>query len=187
VKIIYLHGFASIGSGEKSAAMIAEFGVDNVIAPDLPFDADEVEHTLTAIIGGLKSYPIILVGTSLGGFWANYMAQRWDIPCILINPSMSPSVSMKHRIGTQCNYYTGDEIVVTEENVQKFIKREQYLAKNTNGALIHLFVAKDDAVLNPADMIAAVPYFASRTIKETGGHRFEGNWPEVIQKIKEIV
>ena len=48
--IIYLHGFASSGASDKVTQLRKRFGDDKVIAPDLPFDPDEVYKLVYNIV-----------------------------------------------------------------------------------------------------------------------------------------
>lgn len=191
--ILYLHGFASIGNNPKSEALREAFeGLGHtVLAPDLPVDPTEVRNKLDRIIRKaefLSGFPIVMVGTSLGGFWANLMAQIWHEPCVLVNPSVKPSETMEPRVGEELfNYATGEPVEVTRLDIKKFKRCEDLAAKLENSKRTTVFLAKDDEVL---DWHEAAAYFAAdsvKIIKEDGGHRFEKHWPEVIKKIEEII
>jgi hypothetical protein len=171
MKIIYTHGFRSQGNSFKSVALRERFGDDNVVYPDLPTNADATEAILDKIVKENTNFPIVFVGTSLGGFWANYIAQKYDIPCVIVNPCFKPSISLK-KYG---------------ENVDGYAQREVWLENNTNGNLISLFVAKNDTVLSAKEMLAAYPHTASTTILKDGGHRFDIHWNLVVDKVSEIV
>ena len=187
MKIIYLHGFASVGTGPKSDALRAAFGDDAVYSPDLPLDPDAVETLIDKYVTENTNYPVVFVGTSLGGFWANYFAQKWDAPCVIVNPSTSPSRTMWARVGkTIHNFATGALMPILEVYATKFGKREQYLAENTNGALIHLFVAKDDDVIPYQEVLINIPYSASCIVTEDGGHRYDSHWASVVERVKQL-
>jgi predicted esterase YcpF (UPF0227 family) len=187
-KIVYLHGLASVGAGPKTDALIAAFGAENVTAPDLPLDPIELEDIVDTIVRGNASYPLIFVGTSLGGFWANYFAQKYNANCVLINPATVPSQTLGDKVGTDVRNYKTDELItVLPEYISEFKVRERYLANETNGTLINLFVAKNDEVLAVSEMLDNIPFYASRTVKEDGGHRFEKHWNEVVAKVAELV
>jgi predicted esterase YcpF (UPF0227 family) len=55
-------------------------------------------------------------------------------------------------------------------------------ADNTdiNGALINLFIALDDEVIDAQQMLAAFPHYKYLKTFEKAGHRFEQHWPEVV-------
>lgn len=191
MKIIYLHGFASVGTGPKSDAFIKEFGAENVIAPDLPLDPDQVETLIDSLTAHINEENVIFVGTSLGGFWAHYFAHKYGDTCVLVNPSTSPSKTMWERVGhTIHNYKTGALIPVLEEYAAKFKEREDFVASNTEykrGERTHLFVAKDDDVIPYTEVLESIPFSASCTVTPKGGHRYDKLWHTVVNKVKELV
>ena len=100
MKIIYLHGF---NSDENSNTVISLKKIFNdligisydYIIPDLAHE--KIKNTIDAVLKIDKE--IILVGTSLGAFWANYFAQKYLLKCVLVNPSLYPWVSLTRCIG----------------------------------------------------------------------------------------
>jgi predicted esterase YcpF (UPF0227 family) len=184
--IIYLHGFGSIGAGRKSEALATQFGADNVAAPTLTCDCAEVERTVDAIVQTAMQHnrlPIVFVGTSLGGFYANYFAAKYDAMAVLVNPSVEPHVTMHKRLGTNCNRATGQDFEVTEAWLDQLLVWQQAIADNYNGANVSLFLALDDDVIDSRRTNGLFPFVAHRHIATTGGHRFEQPWPLVVQHI----
>jgi len=186
--VIYLHGFASKGESPKSILLAENLAGHTVVAPDLPLDPAALEQQITEIVESHHERPVVFVGTSLGGFWANYFAQRFDAPCVIANPSPSPSVTLARRANQDTPVYGTDRTVrVTDVVLSGLLRAESYLVNNTNGALINLFVAKDDEQLDYQAMLAAFPFTAFKAVMETGGHRFEQHWPLVVKRVKELV
>ena len=186
--IIYLHGFRSVGTSKKSEALRAAFGDENVFSPDLPVKPAEVEKLVENIIQNAKSYPIIFVGTSLGGFWADYFAQKWDAPCVLVNPAMKPSKSLQEYVGVQHrNFVTAEPVIVNPKDLEEYAAREKYLKENTNGALINLFAAEDDKVIDVEETKEEIPYAVFSMFTMDGGHRFEKYWNDVVVRIRNIL
>lgn len=186
--IIYLHGFASVGKSAKSDALIAEFGSDNVYAPNLPIDPDDTFKIVSDIVHNATSFPVMFVGTSLGGFWANYFAQKFDAHCVIVNPSVNPDVTMEARVGTvNTNYLTGEDIVITPEIVQKFKKYKDEANTLYNGSLVNIFLAKDDDVIDYNNTLKTLTYYNSLTITDDGGHRYNNKWNTVVSKLRNLL
>lgn len=186
--VIYLHGFGSVGESPKTEQLREGLPGVTVIAPDLPVTPAEVVSLIDNVVRSVRDFPVVFVGTSLGGFWANYFAQRYDAPCIIVNPAVQPSVSLAERVGKVFkNYGTGEDVVVTEEDISGFGFLEAYLRSNTNGALINLFVAKDDDVVNAAAVLKSVEFAAAKFVFPDGGHRFEQHWSTVVKWTKEVL
>lgn len=185
--VLYLHGYGSTGEGSKSQAFKNAFGNDHVSAPDLPINPIEVEKIINNIVRKNKDYPLIFVGTSLGGFWANYFSTKWDAPCILVNPATRPSISLRKYLGRSIGKYTGKELNVTEEDLLEYAKREEYLKANPNDNNISMFIANDDSVISPEETLKNLPNSSYLNVKDTGGHRFEEDWGDVVERVKEIL
>jgi uncharacterized protein len=184
--IIYLHGFGSIGPSPKSAALVTRFGAANVAAPTLPCDCAEVERIVDGIVQTAvqqKRLPIVFVGTSLGGFYANYFAAKYDALAVLVNPSVEPHISRRKSLGTNRNRATGQDFEVTEAWLADLLTWKQVIADNYNGANVSLFLAQDDDVIDSQRTNAVFPFVAYRHVVATGGHRFEKPWPMVVQHI----
>lgn len=185
--LIYLHGFNSTGESDKASAMKAEFGDVNVISPTLPVDPTEVVALIGTIVRSVKSYPIIFVGTSLGGFYANYFAQKYDCPGVLVNPATNPSRLLYTAIGPNKNYKSGETYDWKQEYVEKLGEMEKEVSMIHSGGLVNLFVARDDKVIDADETLRNYPHTAHTSITDTGGHRYSDKFGDVIERIKAIL
>lgn len=190
--IVYLHGFGGSGNSEKVDALIEKFGVDNVFAPDLPLDPDEVVDIIREKVFDWydirnPSDKLVFVGTSLGAFYASFFANKFDAPAVIVNPSVRPNESLKDYVGRNVNHVTKEEFWLTLAHLDKLKLMREYVTNNYKGVLIHLFVAKDDEVIPSYEMLNWYQYTASTHIEETGGHRFAAHWNKVVDKVKELV
>ena len=189
--IIYLHGFASSGNSDKVVQLRERFGNDKVIAPDLPFDPDEVFKLVNDLVYGfMKSREpdekLIFVGTSLGAFYANYFGHLYDSYAVLVNPSSQPSQTLKDKLGPNRNYSTGEEFLVSIAHLDKLDHMREYVRGIYSPSLVHLFVAKDDEVIPYESMLEAFPY-ATVTVMEDGGHRFTDHWNLVVDRVESLL
>ncbi|MDD4929031.1 MAG: hypothetical protein PHP85_07135 [Gallionella sp.] len=185
--IIYLHGFASAGISPKSDALVAAFGREYVFAPDLPVSPEGTVAIVTALVREARSYPLIFVGTSLGGFWANYFAQKFNSPCIMVNPSMNPGKAMTARVGSVFrNHKTGEEFSITQEHAMSFERCRTEALAHPDSELVNLFLAKDDEVIDYRETCTLIPRYKSRVITPDGGHRYSDHWEMVVDKAREL-
>jgi len=191
--IIYLHGFASTGASSKVDMLRDKFGTERVLSPDLPFDPKEVHSLIQSKIsayfynGSLqKAQKLIFVGTSLGAFYANYFGHLYDSPAVLVNPSPDPGLSLYSKLGTNVNYITKEEFMVSIAHLDKLSLMRKYVRENYAGPLVNLFVAKDDDVIPYEYVLESFPYYNSLTVTEDGGHRFTKHWDKVVQRVDEI-
>ena len=93
--IIYLHGLDSDSNATKAiitADYAATLGTD-VVRPDLNCPPDNVVAKVLALLD--KHPNAVLVGSSLGGYFANLLSDMTGTPAVLLNPSIRPDVSFR--------------------------------------------------------------------------------------------
>ena len=89
MQILNIHGYH--GSQKNSAyTALSELGCD-LISPSIDYDETSPEN----ILGQLRYIladrrPDVVVGTSLGGFFAAVLSAEHDLPAILVNPCLMP-------------------------------------------------------------------------------------------------
>lgn len=156
--IILLHGFNS-GPGEKEQQVIAwlqKYNIEkdyNVIAPQLHNNPIEALRVLGYLIQDNYG-DITIIGTSLGGFYANYIrASNFssNIKVHAINPSWNPSETLKREVGkVLVNFKTGIEWSIDEEylnGIQHLQIEVEEKLKEYKGADYTLHLAKNDELL----------------------------------------
>lgn len=95
-KVLFIHGFASSGQSSKADDLRQMLNCE-VIAPDLQHQPQQDIAKLTQI---LRTEPIeMIVGSSLGGFYALLLATRLPHKVVLINPSLSPPLTLQDQLG----------------------------------------------------------------------------------------
>ena len=88
--ILNIHGYH--GSPKNSVyTALHEIGCENIISPSINYDSEEPSN----IIGTLNMLRVqykadMIVGTSLGGFYAAVLSARHDLPAMLVNPCLTP-------------------------------------------------------------------------------------------------
>lgn len=93
-KILFIHGLASSGAYKTADTLRILLKPCEVVAPDVPIEPAEALEMLRRLVADER--PDIVVGLSLGGFWAQ---QLRGVPKILINPDFHPSALLRSRIG----------------------------------------------------------------------------------------
>ncbi|MCW9012467.1 MAG: alpha/beta fold hydrolase [Gammaproteobacteria bacterium] len=177
--LIYIHGFNSSPASFK-ASLLQNFAATNNIADRIlipgisSVPATAIEQLKQLIeqntpIG--KSCPICLVGSSLGGFYATWLAEHYDCRVVLINPAVKPYELLDAYLGSNTNYYTGEEFELTMEHMNQL--RELEVKKITHPDRYLLMLQTGDEVLDykrAIEKYAAVPSI----VEEGGSHAFMG-------------
>lgn len=182
LNILYAHGFASTGGGEK-ASYLREFykGKNvNIISPTLSPDPDKAIYSLGSILANIPDDEwIIGIGNSLGGFYMLCVNADWAIPVFVINPVIDPSTMRRH-IGVNRNLVTGETFEFREEYVKTLEEKAQDLFKPYQ-VNINVFLSKDDDLIPYQKTMALLPQTYKVFVYETGGHRFS-IFPQVLKE-----
>src|SRR5690242_12362677 len=113
--IVYLHGFNSVPESVKATLLAgaAERLPDapRFHRPRLGYRPSAAMATVTTWVEGHARAADVLtfVGSSLGGFYAIWLAERYGARAVLINPAIHPDIDLAPYLGRQTNLYTGEE------------------------------------------------------------------------------
>lgn len=125
-KLLYIHGFASSGSSGTVMALRRHMPAWKVVAPDLPVDPFEALELLHSLVEEEK--PDIIVGTSMGGMYAQ---QMWGTPRIVVNPSFEMSRSLLFGKMGRNKYMSKRKDGATEFRIDKqTVERFKLMEKN---------------------------------------------------------
>lgn len=168
--IIYIHGFGGSGKGIK-ATLFREYFKNKdeyFIAPSLSYIPELAIQTLEELI---ESYDkdVVLIGSSLGGFYSIYLAQKYSLKAVLINPSIFPFETLKLVLGTAPNFYDNSTFEWSENHIEML---KQYVSDVKDQSNILLLVQKGDELLNYKHALNKVPD-ASHIVEDGGNHSFE--------------
>jgi predicted esterase YcpF (UPF0227 family) len=94
MNILFIHGLASSGAYKMASTLRILIKGSEVISPDVPIEPDEALDLLEGICR--DEDPDLVVGLSLGGFWAQKLRGRRKI---LINPDFHISALLESMMG----------------------------------------------------------------------------------------
>ncbi len=184
--IFYFHGFASSEKSWKVQLLKSFMGTENVTAPTLPVNPKDViqlfEHSAEE-----HGKPQLLLGSSLGGFYALYAALEFDIPALLLNPSITPWITLENYVGQHNRYYTNEPFQWKKEYLETLELMNRDIEKlKSKQHLLHFFLAADDEVLDLEQVPKEFPDAGSIRFLENCGHRFS-RFEEILPEIKGIL
>jgi len=117
--MIYIHGFNSSPASFKArvlqTALAKRAPAMKFFAPALPHSPAAAARLLDELIA--SNPHALLVGSSLGGYYATWLAERHDLRAVLVNPAVRPYELLEGHIGKQKNLYTGEEYEFTPAHV----------------------------------------------------------------------
>ncbi len=169
--LIYIHGFGGSGEGVKAKLFREYFKECDVpfISPSLSYVPDLAIKTLEELI---ESYPgdVKLIGSSLGGYYTMYLAQKYDLKAVLINPSINPHITLKQVLGQAPNFYDNSSFEWNSGHIEMLKKYRSTITFNES---LMLLVQQGDELLDYREAVKFLPHV--KTVAEEGGsHSFDG-------------
>jgi predicted esterase YcpF (UPF0227 family) len=187
--IVYLHGFNSGGTSAKATWLRQHLPETTVLSPTYPAHAaDAAPKFLRDYLARVRrEHPqdrrTLLVGSSMGGFWARCLAPDLGAAIALINPAMHPETDLMKFVGLNENEATGEEYVLTMEQVEA-LARYKVGKCDPNVPTLVLLDEADEAL----DYREAQAFYrdCGRVIVYPGGsHRFD-HLAEALPEIRRL-
>ncbi len=170
--LLYLHGFRSSPHSAKARMMASRIAQDHPRVtwwcPQLP---PSPRAAMDMVMQGIACWPAAstaVVGSSLGGFYATWVAERLGCKAALLNPAVDPARDLAHYIGEQTSWHDPQERFFFEPGFVDELRALQCdgLARLRN---YYALIAKGDEVLDWREMLARYPG-ASVKLLEGGDH-----------------
>ncbi|MBI1394410.1 MAG: esterase [Betaproteobacteria bacterium] len=181
---IYIHGFNSSPQSVKARQLGgylerqgrgAEFA-----CPALSHWPREAMHQLEALLHRSGAAATVLVGSSLGGFYATWLAEQHGCRAVLVNPGVDAHEGLKAYLGPQQNLYTGEPYELTVEHLRQL---ESYsVPAITDPSRFFLIVTTGDEVLDYREAVARFAGARQRVVQgsDHGFAEFQDYLDEVV-------
>ncbi len=175
--LLYIHGFLSSPASAKAVQMKNWLKTHR---PDIKFSCPfltpyphDTRKTLENIIENALSDSngiAYVMGSSLGGFWATWLVEKYNIKAVLINPAVRLTLFNEGYINVPLkNYHTDDIYQLTESDIDNFHRLN--IDKITRPENYFVMVQTGDEVLDYK--LAVEKYTGSKLLIEEGGdHSF---------------
>ncbi len=155
--LLYLHGFRSSPLSAKAVKMAAAVQALHPAVhwwcPQLPPSPRQAIEMLMAGIAGWPQASMAVVGSSLGGVYATWIAARTGCPAVLLNPAVQPARDLARHIGVQSAWHSPQETFFFQpEFVQEL--RELDAGTLSRPERFYTLIAKGDELLDWREMSA---------------------------------
>jgi len=158
---------------------MAERGLAHEYAcPALPPLADEA---ISLVENSFTQEDTCFIGSSLGGFYATYLAEKHGLKAVLINPAIDPHLGLRAYLGAQKNLHTGEPYQLTEAHLREW---EKFYVPRITPTRYLLIVETGDEVL---DYRRAVERYAGaeQVVVQGGDHSLQ-SFPQHLPRILEF-
>lgn len=185
VHLMYLHGFLSSPFSQKAqdtAVWMAERSLaDYYHCPQIPMEPIAAGQVIQQSIDKLGGEPVCFIGSSLGGYFANWAVEQTGGKAVLVNPAVKPYELLRQYIGPQRNYQTG-EIHHIDASYGDELRR--YERPISHPERYWLLVQTGDATLDYREAVDRYP-LSRQTVLEGGDHSFQ-NYVDWLPQIWEF-
>ena len=183
--LVYLHGFRSSPASIKAKRLRAYV---DALPSRRTLHVPQLHHrpavAMQNVVEWVERYArdgVAFVGSSLGGFYATCLAERFGARAAMINPAVRPYEALATSLGVQTNLYTGEVFEVTREHMDEL--RALAVARITRPERYFLLVETGDEVL---DYREAVAFYggACQYVRGGGDHTFtdfESQIPAILR------
>ena len=153
--LLYLHGFRSSPASTKArmtAAAVAErFPNVTWLCPALPASPKAAVAAVEQHIADWPRESMAIIGSSLGGFYATWLAEKWGCKAVLLNPAVRPSRDLARYLGNNAQWHDPDKNFIFEAAYVQELQAQE-LAFVTSPHRYFAVIAKADEVLDWREM-----------------------------------
>lgn len=189
--VVYLHGFRSSPNSTKAVmtgeAVRALSSADHSyvwFCPQLLASPKASLEMVTKHINQAKFDRIVIIGSSLGGFYTNYLAKKYQCKGITLNPAVYAARELEPHVGMMTAYDSEEPFDFKAEYIDEL--RALQVDPITDPKRYFLIAAKGDELLDWKEMAAFYPG-AKQLILEGGDHGisdYANHLPAVIDFIE---
>lgn len=182
--IVYLHGFRSSPLSFKARLLkdrLARLGrAHDYHCPQLPASPRLAVEQVQALVAGVPASELVLIGSSLGGYYATWLAEQSGCRAALLNPAVSAPQDLEPYIGVLPAWHSNETFEFKREYVDEL--RALTVPHISRPERYFLLAATGDEVLDWRQMVAHYPGARQRVIEgsDHGISDFEHYMDEVL-------
>ncbi|QWE15726.1 YqiA/YcfP family alpha/beta fold hydrolase [Polynucleobacter sp. AP-Nino-20-G2] len=157
--LVYLHGFRS--SPNSSKAMLTREAVRALSSAENAYEwyclqllasPKESMDMVTAYIDQAHADRIVVIGSSLGGFYTNYLAEKYQCKGVVLNPAVFAARELEPHVGLMTAYDSDEPFDFKSEYIDEL--RALQVNCITSPERYFLIAAKGDELLDWKEMVA---------------------------------
>ncbi len=184
--LLYLHGFRSSPQSTKARIMAARVARDHPAVtwwcPQLPASPGQAIDLLEQGTADWPDAGMAVIGSSLGGYYATWLAEQRGCKAVLLNPAVFAARDLARHVGTHPAWHDPvQQIAFTAAHVDEL--RALQCSAVADPSRYFLLAAKGDEVLDWREMVQRYPGAHLRLL-EQGDHGlsdFEDHLGAVLQ------
>jgi predicted esterase YcpF (UPF0227 family) len=181
--ILYLHGFRSSPKSFKARVVhkaLEDAGRSSeLICPQLPASPKEAMALALLLAERYAPDKLAIIGSSLGGFYATWLAERLGVRAVLLNPSVNPLKNLEHHVGVTTAWHSEEPFEFRREYIDELAALK--VERITRPERYFLVAATGDEVLDYRDMVAHYPGAKQHVIQ--GSDHAISEFPQYVDEV----
>ncbi|WP_332877272.1 YqiA/YcfP family alpha/beta fold hydrolase [Massilia sp. S19_KUP03_FR1] len=181
--ILYLHGFRSSPASYKARVVTQRMAVlghaADLICPQLPASPRAAMALALSLVKDIPAAELAVIGSSLGGFYATFIAEKLGCRAVLVNPSVDPLKNLANAVGITTAWHSTEPFEFRQEYIGELADLK--IARITDPSRYFLIAATGDEVLDYRDMTAH--YGGSRQHVIAGGDHAVSNFEVYVDDV----
>ncbi|MGK5078041.1 YqiA/YcfP family alpha/beta fold hydrolase [Janthinobacterium sp. HLX7-2] len=154
--ILYLHGLRSSPLSMKSRLLAAQMqALDREaewLCPQLPASPKLAIEQALSLVKNVAPAQLTIIGSSLGGYYATWLAEQIGCRAVLLNPAIVPLLDLEQHIGVSTEFHSDKPFEFKREYIDEL--RAFAVPHITEPQRYFLIAATGDEVLDYRDMLA---------------------------------
>jgi predicted esterase YcpF (UPF0227 family) len=181
--ILYLHGFRSSPRSFKARVVHERMAAANrgneLVCPQLPASPKEAMQLALLLVERYQPDELAVIGSSLGGFYATWLAERLGCRAALLNPAVDPLKDLDQHVGVSTAWHSDERFEFRREYIDELA--ELKVGRITRPERYFLLAASGDEVLDYRDMVAH--YAGARQHVIEGGDHAISDFPRYVDEV----
>jgi predicted esterase YcpF (UPF0227 family) len=181
--ILYLHGFRSSPRSFKARvvheSMKAAGRPEELVCPQLPASPKAAMALALLLVERYPADKLAVVGSSLGGFYATWLAERLGCRAVLLNPAVNPLKDLEKYVGVTTAWNSDEPFEFKPEYIDELAALR--VERITRPERYFLVAATGDEVLDYRDMLAH--YAGARQHLIEGSDHAISEFPQYVDEV----
>lgn len=188
--VVYLHGFRS--SPRSSKAVLTGESVKALSTVNQSFEwycpqlLASPKASMDMVIERIEASTydrLVIMGSSLGGYYANYLAEKYGCKAVALNPAVRAPRELAPHVGMLTAYDTNEPYDFRPEYIQEL--SDFQVDAITNPGRYFLMAAKGDELLDWKEMVDF--YKGAEQLVLEGSDHGIAEYPEHLPKVLEFI
>lgn len=183
--ILYLHGFRSSPQSFKTSLLASRMQAlgrgDEYVCPQLPASPRAAIGLALEHANKVDPSELTLIGSSLGGYYATWIAEKIGCRAVLLNPAVNAARDLAGQVGVKTQYHSNEPFEFKAEYVDEL--KALAVDRITQPERYFLLAATGDELLDWREMVAQFSQACQHVIQgsDHGMSDFDNYVDEVLK------